>query len=241
MGFGRMTGILLALLLALPAAGPGAGPVSGKEKVASANETKKVEDSIRVLEEMMKESDKSIPVGLIEDCAGLAIIPDVIKAGLVIGGRHGKGVLLVRTPGGGWTNPSFIDIKGGSVGWQAGVESADVILVFRTPRSIENITKGKFTLGADVGVAAGPLGRSAEASTDTALKAEILAYSRSRGLYAGLTLQGSSLQEDRKANRDFYGAEGLSPRDIFDGKVAAVPEIAVKLKGVLAGLTKGAK
>jgi len=238
MRFGRMTGILLVLILALPTAAPGAGPAPAKEKDASANEIKKVEDALRVLEEMMKESDKSIPVGLIEDCAGLAIIPNVIKAGLVIGGRHGKGVLLVRTPGGGWTNPSFIDIKGGSVGWQLGVESADVILVFRTPRSIENITKGKFTLGADAGVAAGPLGRSAEASTDTALKAEILAYSRSRGLYAGLTLQGSSIQEDRKANRDFYGTEGLSPQDIFEGKVAAVPEIAAKLKSVLDGLIK---
>jgi lipid-binding SYLF domain-containing protein len=238
MRFGRITGILLVLLLALPAAVRGAGPTPANEKSAAANETKKIEDVLRVLEEMMKESDKSIPVGLIEDCAGLAIIPNVIKAGLVIGGRHGKGVLLVRTPVGGWTNPSFIDIKGGSVGWQLGVESADIILVFRTPRSIENITKGKFTLGADAGVAAGPLGRSAEASTDTAFKAEILAYSRSRGLYAGLTLQGSSIQEDRKANRDFYGTEGLSPQDIFEGKVKAVPEAAARLKSALAELVK---
>jgi lipid-binding SYLF domain-containing protein len=238
MRFGRLTGILLVLLLAVPAVVRGAGPAPANEKSAAADETKKIEDVLRVLEEMMKESDKSIPVGLIEDCAGLAIIPDVIKAGLVIGGRHGKGVLLVRTPGGGWTNPSFIDIKGGSIGWQVGVESADVILVFRTPRSIVNITKGKFTLGADAGVAAGPLGRSAEASTDTALKAEILAYSRSRGLYAGLTLQGSSIQEDRKANRDFYGTEGLSPQDIFEGKVKAVPEAAARLKSALAELVK---
>ncbi|MCK7483031.1 MAG: lipid-binding SYLF domain-containing protein [Candidatus Moduliflexus flocculans] len=100
---------------------------------------------------MMKESDKSIPVSLIEGCAGIAIIPDVIKAGLFIGGRHGKGVLLVRTTDGGWSDPAFVDIKGGSVGWQAGVQSADIVLVFRTPRSIENIAEGKFTLGADAG------------------------------------------------------------------------------------------
>ncbi len=235
----KITRYLAAVLIAIPLALSGSAPgrTRATPKSPDAGQVKKVEDAIRVLEEMMKESDKSIPVGLIEDCAGLAIIPDVIKAGLVIGGRHGKGVLLVRTKGG-WTNPSFIDIKGGSVGWQAGVESADVILVFRTPRSIENITEGKFTLGADAGVAAGPLGRSAEASTDTALKAEILAYSRSRGLYAGLTLQGSSLQEDRKANQDFYGMDGISPQAIFEGKVTTVPEVAVKLKRALDGLIK---
>jgi lipid-binding SYLF domain-containing protein len=236
----KIAGYLAAILIAVPLALSGSmpGPLPAGEKSPAADQVKKVEDAIRVLEEMMKESDKSIPVGLIENCAGLAIIPDVIKAGLVIGGRHGKGVLLVRTKGSGWSNPSFIDIKGGSIGWQAGVESADVILVFRTPRSIENITGGKFTLGVDAGVAAGPLGRSAEASTDAGLKAEILAYSRSRGLYAGLTLQGSSLQEDRKANRDFYGTEGVSPKAIFEGKVAAVPEIAARLKSVLAELVK---
>jgi lipid-binding SYLF domain-containing protein len=227
--------ILVAVPLAL--SGPAFGRFPAIEKAPAAGQVKKVEDAIRVLEEMMKESDKSIPVGLIGDCAGLAIIPDVIKAGLFIGGRHGKGVLLVRTKNG-WTNPSFIDIKGGSFGWQAGVESADVILVFRTPRSIENITEGKFTLGADAGVAAGPLGRSAEASTDTALKAEILAYSRSRGLYAGLTLQGSSIQEDRKANQNFYGMDSVSPRAIFEGKVTAVPEVAVKLRSALAEFIK---
>jgi lipid-binding SYLF domain-containing protein len=235
----KMAGYLAAILIAVPLALSGSvpGPLPAGENSPAADQVKKVEDAIRVLEEMMKESDKSIPIGLIEDCAGLAIIPDVIKAGLVIGGRHGKGILLVRTKGG-WSDPSFIDIKGGSVGWQIGVESADVILVFRTPRSIENITEGKFTLGADAGVAAGPLGRSAEASTDAALKAEILAYSRSRGLYAGLTLQGSSIQEDRKANRNFYGMDNVSPKTIFEGKVTTVPEVAAKLKSTLAELIK---
>jgi len=196
------------------------------------DQVEKIEDAIRVIQEMMKESDKSIPVGLIENCSGIAIIPDLIRAGLVIGGRHGKGVLLVRKSSGGWSDPSFIDIKGGSIGWQAGVQSADVVLVFRTPRSLENITEGDFTLGADVGVAAGPLGRTAEASTDSALRAEILSYSRSRGLYAGLTLQGSSIQEDRKANRVFYGTE-IAPKDILAGKATAVPEAAARLKSAI--------
>jgi len=223
----------LAVLLALAPAL--AGPAAAKQDPS--NQVQKIDDAVRALEEMMKESDKSIPVSLIEGCAGIAILPDVIKAGLFIGGRHGKGVLLVRTPDGGWSDPAFVDIKGGSIGWQAGVQSADIVLVFRTPRSIENIAEGKFTLGADAGIAAGPLGRSAEASTDSDLKAEILSYSRSRGLYAGLTLQGSSLQEDSKANRNFYGTE-ISMRDIFAGKAGTVPAAAAKLKSALASFVK---
>jgi len=238
MSFKRIAPCILAVVVAVSAAYAGtpgtASPVVRKE---APNQVQKIEEAIRVLEEMMKESDKSIPVGLIEQCAGIAILPDVIRAGLVIGGRHGKGVLLLRTEAGGWTDPSFIDIKGGSIGWQAGVQSADVILVFRTPRSVDKITEGDFTLGADVGVAAGPLGRTAEASTNTELKAEILSYSRSRGLYAGLTFQGSSIQEDKKANRAFYGAD-ISPKAIFEGKAASVPEVAAKLKAALAEVLK---
>jgi lipid-binding SYLF domain-containing protein len=218
-------------LAGIRGAAPSAAPQGAPDQV------EKIEDAIRVLQEMMKESDKSIPVSLIANCSGIAVIPDVIRAGLIIGGRHGKGVLLVRTSAGGWSDPSFIDIKGGSIGWQAGVQSADVVLVFRTPRSLENITEGDFTIGADVGVAAGPLGRTAEASTDSALKAEILSYSRSRGLYAGLTLQGSSIQEDRKANRAFYGAD-ISPKDILAGKATAVPEAAARLKAALTETVK---
>jgi len=226
--------VLLALSPGLALTAAGSDEAAGRDAI---DQIKKVEDAIRVLEEMMKESDKSVPESLIKDCAGIAIIPDVIRAGLIIGGRHGRGVVLVRTGNRGWSDPAFIDIKGGSIGWQAGVQSADVILVFRTPRSIENITGGKFTLGADAGIAAGPLGRSAEASTDAELKAEILSYSRSRGLYVGLTLQGSSIQEDRKANRDFYGGE-ITPKDIFAGRAKMTPDVVAKLKSALSGLVK---
>lgn len=234
----RWTVLPLACLLLLSSA-PAAtakGPARADEDTA-AGQIKKVEDAARVLAEMMKESDKSIPTGLIKDCAGIAIIPDVVRAGLVIGGRHGRGLVLVRTKDGGWSDPAFIEITGGSIGWQAGVQSADIVLVFRTPRSIENLGEGKFTLGADAGVAAGPLGRSAEASTDAALKAEILSYSRSRGLYAGLTLQGSSIQEDRRANRNFYGRD-VSPKAIFAGQAPAPPAAAAGLKKALAELAK---
>lgn len=237
MNIAKWAALPLAIVLVLSPAFAAAPRGGVQAKAESADQVKKVEDSIRVLSEMMKESDKSIPVGLIRDCAGIAIIPDVIKAGFVVGGRFGSGVVLVRTKDGGWSDPAFIDIKGGSIGWQAGVQSADVILVFRTPRSVENIAKGKFTLGADIGIAAGPLGRTAEASTDTQLKAEILSYSRSRGLYAGLTFQGSSIQDDPKANGQFYGGT-VSPKDVFEGKVMRRPEVAEKLKAELASFAK---
>lgn len=235
---GKWAALPLAVMLALSPAwgGPPARP-GQPGQVAAADQFKKVEDAIRVLDEMTKESDKSVPVGLIKDCAGIAIIPDVIKAGFVVGGRFGSGVVLVRAKDGGWSDPAFIDIRGGSIGWQAGVQSADVILVFKTPRSIENFARGKFTLGADIGIAAGPLGRTAEASTDTQLKAEILSYSRSRGLYAGLTFQGSSIQEDAKANGLFYGAP-VQAADIFAGKVQKRPDAAEKLKAKLAAFAK---
>jgi lipid-binding SYLF domain-containing protein len=236
----RKTGLsaLALLIAATPAiAGIQDGTGQAAEKTEASGQVRKVEDAVRVLQEMTKESDKSIPVGLIEDCAGIAIIPEVIRAGLMIGGRHGKGVFIVRTKDGGWSDPSFLSLTGGSIGWQAGVQSADVILVFMTPRSIENIAKGDFTLGADVGVAAGPLGRTAEASTNYELKAEILSYSRSRGLFAGLTFQGSSITLDRKANQAFYGLD-IPPEDILSGKTTTVPEAAAKLKAALAALVK---
>jgi len=231
----------MALVIAMAFTGPylAAGPTARED--SPADEIKKVEDAIRVLAEMTKESDKSIPERLLQRSAGIAIIPDVIKAAYIVGGRHGNGVLLVRGNDGVWSNPSFIGLTGGSVGWQIGVESADIILVFKTPRSIENITRGKFTLGADAGVSAGPLGRSAEASTDAELKAEIYSYSRSRGLYAGLSLQGASLHVDAKANQNFYGMKGVGPQTIFEGKVLKVPDIALKLRKALENFSQPSK
>lgn len=227
----------LAVLVAAPAWAAAPARPGQPAKVEAANQIKKVEDAIRVVDEMMKESDKSIPVSLIRDCAGIAIIPDVVKAGFVVGGRFGSGVVLLRTKDGGWTDPFFIDLKGGSIGWQAGVQSADVILVFKTQRSVENLTKGKFTLGADIGIAAGPLGRQAEASTDTQLKAEILSYSRSRGLYAGLSFAGTSIQDDAKANDLFYGGP-VKAAEVFGGNVPKRPEVAQRLRVELEKFSK---
>jgi lipid-binding SYLF domain-containing protein len=228
-------GLALGLIFAVSLLGPKAIAAGAKDPV---KETRKIEDAIRVLEEMTAEADKSIPLSLLEDCAGIAILPDVIKAAFIIGGRHGKGVLMIRGEDGGWSNPVFVDLKAGSAGWQAGVQSTDLILVFKTRRSVENITRGKFTLGADVGIAAGPLGRSAEASTDTELKAEILSYARSRGLYAGLSFQGASISIDDKANANFYGTKGIEAERILGEKDLPCPEAAAQLKKALADFRK---
>lgn len=233
-------GVALSLTLILTGTGAAGVGVSAAAEKSPASEIKKVDDAVRVLDEMMKESDKGIPM-VFEKCAGIAILPNVIKAAYIVGGRHGNGVIAVRGRDGRWSDPLFIGITGGSLGWQIGVQSADVILVFRTPQSVENIRRGKFTLGADAGVAAGPLGRSAEASTDAQLKAEIYSYSRSRGLFAGLSVQGASLYVDGDANQGFYGVKGIGPQEIIDGKVGNVPDAAGRLKSALGKYTGPSK
>jgi lipid-binding SYLF domain-containing protein len=229
--------LILALSLAVPWNAFGIAPGIA----APAADIQRVENAIRVVDEMMKEADKSIPASLLEKCAGIAIIPDVIEAAYVIGGRHGKGVMLLRDKSGAWSPPAFLSLTGGSVGWQIGVESVDIILVFMTARSAENIANGKFTLGADAGVAAGPVGRKAQAGTDIELKAEIYSYSRSRGLYVGLSVQGAALSVDAKADQEFYGAKDTSPQAIFEGKAGNGPDVATKLRQTLERFAKPAK
>ncbi len=198
----------------------------------------KVNDAIEVIEEMMEIPEEGIPEALLSEAYGIAIIPKVIKAAWVVGGRYGKGVLLVRGEDERWGNPSFIRIAGGSIGWQIGVQSADIILVFKRKKSIESITEGKITLGADAAVAAGPVGRRAEVSTDIELQAEIFSYSRSRGLFAGMSIEGAAIQIDEDANADFYDQEYLSVHDIlFDGKRIRVPAVAKKLIEILTEYT----
>jgi lipid-binding SYLF domain-containing protein len=179
----------------------------------------KIEASIEILDKTAGMPEQEIPPALLRNAEGLAIIPNVIKAGFVIGGSYGKGVLLVRDAQGRWSAPIFLRLAAGSFGWQAGAQSTDVVLVFKTRRSIEGLTRGTFTLGADAGVAAGPVGRRGEAATDVDLKAEILSYSRSRGLFAGVSLEGSKLDVDHKANAEYYG-RNVGAEDIMQGKVA---------------------
>jgi len=159
----------------------------------------------QVLHEIMEIPARRIPEHLLADAQGLVIIPNVIKIGFVGGIRRGRGVVLVRDSEGAWGIPQFVTLTGGSVGWQAGVQATDVVLVFRTRKSVEDLLKGKFTLGASASVAAGPVGRSAEAATDARMQAEILSYSRSRGVFAGVAIDGSAIEIDETAHQVFYG------------------------------------
>ncbi|KZC23270.1 hypothetical protein RHOFW104T7_14635 [Rhodanobacter thiooxydans] len=186
-------------------------------------------NAVRVMNDIMQAPDKAIPKDLLQNARAIAVIPDMIKAGFIFGGRRGEGLISVKSPNGTWSNPSFITMTGGSVGFQAGVSSTDVILVFRTQRGVDSIVNGKFTLGADASAAAGPVGRTASASTDAQMKAEIYSYSRSRGLFAGVALDGSALRIDYDANAAVYGA-GITPRRIFEGGVSNVPAPVVDFR-----------
>jgi len=172
---------------------------SEEQTVRSANE---------VLQEFLNLSVREIPESMLDQAYGVAIFPDVIKVGFVVGGQYGHGVVVIRQPDGSWRAPAFITITGGSLGWQIGAQSTDFVLVFKSQKSVDGLLRGKFTLGADAAVAAGPVGRRAGAATDTALQAEIYTYSRSRGLFAGVSLEGSALQIDDAANASYYGANG---------------------------------
>lgn len=207
-----------------------AGPLDAGSKE---KETEVVRNAVEVLEDISAIPEKGIPPTLLQNAYGIAVVPGVIKIGFVVGGRHGRGVVLVRDDRGGWSNPVFISLTGGSVGWQIGAQSTDVILVFKTGKSIDGIMKGKFTVGADAAVAAGPVGRSASASTDAQLNAEIYSYSRSRGLFAGVSVEGAALQIDEDANASFYGKEGVRAGEILKGEGISSPPAAVRLRDFL--------
>jgi lipid-binding SYLF domain-containing protein len=208
-------------------------------RTASADGLEKVNDSIDVLKAIEAIPETGIPPALLGNANGIAIIPNVIKAGFILGGRYGTGILVVRNGEGGWSNPSFISITGGSIGWQIGVQGIDIILVFKSSRSIEHIMTGKFTLGADASIAAGPVGREASAATDVQLESEIYSYSRSRGLFAGVSFAGAALQIDHDANQNFYGVKNISASEIFRRKDLKVPEAVETLKHLLKEYSSG--
>ncbi|GAB3002935.1 hypothetical protein GCM10010960_15800 [Arenimonas maotaiensis] len=189
---------------------------------AAANTTpeQRTRSATRVLKEMSAIPENSIPERLLAEAYAIAVVPDMTKAALVFGGRGGKGLISVRGKDGAWSNPNYINVGGGSWGFQAGVQKTDLILVFTSPRGVDNIIKGKFTLGADAAVTAGPVGRNLQASTDEKLKAEIYSYSRAKGLFAGVALDGTVIRIDKKANETVYG-DMASPASIFDGRTAS--------------------
>ena len=193
---------------------------------AGVTEDARARNAVRVLTDIEAIPESAIPDKLFDEARAIVVVPDTLKAGFIIGGRRGHGLLSVRNPDGSWSNPSFVRLTGGSIGLQAGVQSADIVLVFRSDRGLDSIVNGKFTLGADAGVAAGPVGRTASAETDGEMKAEIWSWSRARGLFAGVALDGAVLAIDDQANVATYGAE-TTPRMIFEGRAAQRPSDAV--------------
>lgn len=183
-------------------------PVSAQDK-----EETRIEKATEVLNDFgsMKES---IPKELLQMCNGIIIVPKMINAGFVLAGKRGRGIAMVKNEDGSWSDPLFITITGGSVGFQVGIQSVDLILIFKHSETLEDIGDGTFTLGGDISATAGPLGRNSTATTDYKFEAEVYSYSKSKGLFAGISLTGSAITVDANANESFYG-EALDASEIL--------------------------
>src|ERR687887_1922303 len=184
------------------------------------NEPKRVRDAATVFGEIMAAEDKAIPAAILNKASGIAIFPNTIKAGLVVGGVRGRGIISARGANG-WSAPAFLTLTGGSFGLQIGGQAADIILVISGDRGLENLVSNQFKIGTDAALAAGPVGRDAQASTDIQLRAQILSYSRARGLFAGLTSNGSPIRQDVDANQRFYGSRLTTRQVVFEGKAGS--------------------
>lgn len=193
-----------------------------------------VDLATNVLDEIMSVSAHQIPEYLLADAQGVAIIPNVVKGGFVVGVRHGRGVALVRDAAGRWNPPIFVSLTGGSIGWQAGIQATDVVLVFRTRKSINGLMTGKLTIGVDAAAAAGPIGRQAAAATDERLAAEILSYSRSRGLFAGVSVDGSLMQLDHPTGSAYYRTPIVDGNGEAIRALSSAPPSAIRLMNRLA-------
>jgi len=178
---------------------------------------KHIRESAAVLNEIMGAKDNGIPEDLLQKAQCVGIIPNLKRAGFIVGAKYGKGIVTCRASNG-WSAPEFVRIEGGSVGLQIGAGETDVVFIVMNERGMDKLMKDKFTVGGDASVMAGPVGRSAQAQTDAAMHAEILAYSRSRGVFAGIALDGATLRPDNDENRTMYGSNA-TPQQILRGQV----------------------
>ena len=210
--------------LQTPPATPPPPPPSTPFNIKAVDEISRINAATEVIQEIT-----GIPEGispeLLRNAYGIVIIPGTIKLGFFFGGQYGSGIAMTRGEDGAWSNPSFVYIAGGSFGLQFGAVSSDIILVFKTRKSVMGLAKGNFTLGGDAAVAAGPVGRRAVAATDWQLKAEIYSYARSRGLFAGISLDGSVLAIDTNANENFYAKPDISANEIFGSPPSSSPSV----------------
>jgi len=222
--------LCLLCVLSVPGVGLG-GPKDEKEVKEVKNESKDVgKDAERalsaanVLLEITKTPESGIPQDLLNHADAIAVIPNVVKAALGVGGRHGKGIVARRLPNSGWGAPAFIEVSGGSFGLQIGVSVTDVIFVFTNDDGLKGLLDDKVELGGDAGVAAGPVGRSAEAGTNVTFDSPIYSYSRSKGLFAGLALKGTVMTVDGSANRRLYGDKATGRDILFGSSLQAATE-----------------
>lgn len=226
-----MKNLLVTLFAALAA-------VQAAPALASAREEARLIEASGVLEELFAQRDTSIPEKLMARAYGVAVIPNVVKVAAVVGGRRGSGAMVVRDANGKFSDPIMVSLTGGNVGWQIGVQSTDIVLVFTTAKGIEGIADGKLTLGADASVAAGPVGRAASASTDQNFTAEVYSYSRNRGLFAGIALDGSILSIDSKSNKGLYG-KSAPASDIIARRISTDVDAAKRFERAILASTAG--
>jgi len=217
---------LLTLTLALAAA---CSPLLAKDDKTKTNE--RLDDSAALFSEVMGTPDKAIPQSLLDKAYCIVLVPGLKKGAFVFGGKYGRGFAMCRKNGQGWGPPAAVRIEGGSFGLQIGVSSSDVILLVMNERGMKRLTTSKFTIGAEATAAAGPVGRDATAQTDALLTAEILSWSRSRGAFAGISLDGSTLRNDIDVNEDMYGQRWDNKQILESG--AMPPAAASKLLGEL--------
>ena len=205
---------------------------------AQSDEAQRIQESITVFNEIMSAPDKAIPSSVLTKAEGVAVFPGTIKGGFIIGGQHGRGILSARVENARtWSSPAFMTLTGGSIGAQIGAQAVDVVLAVMSRRGLQNLVSNEFKIGADAGVAAGPVGREASAGTDVQMRAEILSYSRARGLFAGINLNGSSIRGDGDANQRFYSKPLRTADIVFRGMAGAAPQVP-EWQGTLARYAK---
>jgi len=190
------------------------------------NEAERTTEAVNVLTEIMSIPEDSVPEELMARAHGIAVIPHVVKGAFGLGGQWGKGLMSQRHENGVWSPPAYVEIGGGSVGLQIGVQATDIVLIFTDEDGLKGLLKGKLKLGADASAAAGPVGRKAEVGTDVLLKSAVLAYSRSKGLFAGISLDGSVISIDDSADRKVYGKDVTGEQILLGNEVRANPSVA---------------
>ena len=198
---------------------------------------KRLNEATAVLESFTGLEEKGIPGWMLERAYGIVVAPNVFEIAVLGGGRGGRGVMAVRNADGSWSNPVLLNLYGGSFGFQVGMQMTDVVLVLMSRKSVEGISGGKFTLGVDASVAAGPVGRTASASTDPMLKAQVLSYSRSEGVFLGVAFEGTVIAVDDGANASAYGVSGILASQVLDGSIGTPSASAEAFRAALTRAT----